>query len=248
MSNKAAKKKESVEPKPKVAIAIHGFEMVDFDVYYNHMFTMAHYATLYDIFYLGLKGLQAAEARNRMVDKALEAKCDWVFFLDVDHFVPKNCLPILMENREQAMVSGLVCKRGHPYQQVFWLKKDGVYLKSTLPLDGSLYEVAVCAFGCTLINLRKLKKLTKPYFRDTCLPAADGTLQNIRSDVNLCNMFTEAGEKVWVDTRLLIGHRGSNKVIFPQNAGLYEKLDEVFKENIKLREGMKGSYYMPESI
>lgn len=228
---------------PKVAVATHAFESVDFDIYYNHIFAFMHWVQKYELFYIGRRGLAAACARNMLVDMAIKEGCEYIFFLDADHLITKNTLPLLMENRQDAIISGLTCKRMYPYTQVVWLKDGkGLFIEKTLPLDGKIYEVGVCSFGCTLINLSKLKKLKKPYFRDTCKPGADGSLNNIRSDINICDMFREAGESVFVDTRVLVGHRGEARRIFPQNAGLYKNMHPVECELMKLREGMSGDY------
>lgn len=237
------------EKKPKVAIATHAFENVDFDVHFNHLYAIAHWVSKYEIHFIGRRGMLAADARNLIVEQAIERKCEHLFILDADHLITENTLPLLMENKEEAIVSGLVCKRLHPYPQVVWLKdKDGMYVEFPLPLDGCLAEVAIGPFGCTLINMKKLQELEPPYFRDTCRKTSTGELKNFRSDVNLSNAFREKGHKVWVDTRVLVGHLGGKKVIFPQNAGYYAATDEIADELVKLREGMSGDHAGMEGI
>ena len=225
-----------------VAIAMHAHSIVDFNVYFNHMFAIAHWAQLFDITFLGLKGLQAADARNMMVDMAMERRIKYLLFLDADHFVDKTMLPFLMENKHEAMVSGLICKRGHPYDQVGWfITKDG-FAPIDLPMNGDVVEVGICAFGCTLINLMKISKLHKPYFRDTCDD------RNVRSDVNLCLAFRDAGEKVFIDTRVLVGHACQPRAVYPQNAEYLRSITVVDGMTVKLREGMEGNYTLPPNL
>lgn len=232
------------ERKPKVAFASHAFENIDFDVHLNHMYAAAHWTLMYELFFLGKKGLQAADARNLLADLAIAQGCEYLFILDADHLITSNTLPLLMESKQEAMVSGLICKRQYPYPQVVWLKSlDGKYITVELPMDGTLAEVGVCPFGCTLINIAKLKKLQKPYFRDTCKPSTiTGELKNFRSDINLSEAFREAGEKVWVDQRVLVGHLGSKKVVYPQNAEYLRASDQIFEKMTLLREGMSGDH------
>jgi len=199
---------------------------------------------------LGRGGLSAAEARNKIIDKALEMDCSYALFLDGDHLVPIETLSYLseaMQASDAAMVSGVVCKKGERFQQVCWEVRevDGKkeYYHVTLPLDGRLYEVSVCAFGCTLIDLKKLKKLKKPYFRDTCDSNLGSELVNIRSDINICNAFRDNGEKIWVDTRVLVGHMGVRGVVYPQGAELFDKLKFLEIEARKLKEGQQGKYF-----
>jgi hypothetical protein len=199
--------------------------------------------------FVGKSGLGAAQARNAIIERCFEKECTHAFFLDGDHFVPAETLDFLAESSDEAMVSGLVCKRGEGFQQVCWdVRGEGEnreYLQLSLPVDGRAYEVGVCAFGCTLINLEKLRKLKKPYFRDTCNLACDGNYTNVRSDVNLCLAFREIGEKCWVDTRVLVGHLGIPSIVYPHSAPLFEKLRTVELETTRLSEGQVGKYYFP---
>ena len=224
----------------RIAIGTHVFETVDFKVYFNHLFCVAHWAKKHDLVFIGKSGLGAATARNAMIERCFETDCTHVFFLDGDHLVPRETLDFLVESADQAMISGLVCKKGERFQQVCWEVRDGEYYEVTLPLDGRVYETHVCAFGCTLINLKMLKKLKKPYFRDTCI---DGI--NIRSDVNLCNAFRDNGEKIWVDTRILVGHMGPGRAVYPQNAKVFENLISLYEDSKKLNAGIVGTYFDP---
>ena len=234
--------------KSRIAICSHAFDSVDYDVYHNHLYCVAKWSRDFDLIFVGKKGLQAAAAREAIIQGAIEKECTHAFFMDADHFFPEKTLYLLMENAEEAMVSGLVCKKGELFPQVVWMikgeGKNRQYVPWELPLDGNLYEVGVCAFGCTLINLEKIQKLDKPYFRDTC-EAPDGKEPtNIRSDVNLCNAFRERiKEKIFVDTRILIGHLGIPQIIYPQNAAIHRNLDETILESRKLREGQQGFWY-----
>lgn len=231
------------DSKPKIALVTHAFNSIDFDVHFNQVYAISHWVNKYDMFFIGRKGLNAADARNIITKQAIEKGCEHMFILDADHLITPNTLPLLMENKDEAIISGLVCKRLHPYPQVAWLKEnDGHYIEFTLPLDGTIAEVAICAFGCTLINLKKLQELEEPYFRDTCRKTANGNMKNFRSDINVCEDFRDKGYKVWVDTRVLIGHMGAKKIIYPQNSGYYERSDDLADEFVNLREGMTGDH------
>ena len=228
----------------RIAICTHVFERVDFDVYFNHLFCAAKWAKKYDLVFIGKSGLGAATAREGIIDLALKEKCTHAFFLDGDHLISASALDYLLECKDEAMVSGIVCKKGESFQQVSWeIKKDdkgnNQWYAVTLPLDGKVYEVSVCAFGCTLINLEKLQKLKRPYFRDTC---ENG--DNIRSDVNLCLMFKDIGEKMFVDTRVLVGHLGVKLPVYPQSSEHMVHLVKMAMDSRKLREGQIGDYYI----
>lgn len=242
---------EEQQSKPgPIAICVYAFNTVDFDIYFNHIYAAACWSRDFELMFIGRGGLSAADARNMIIDKAFEKGCSHALFLDADHIIPIETLPYLLESMqasEAAMVSGVVCKKGEQFQQVCWEVREvggkKEYYHVTLPLDGKLYEVSVGAFGCTLIDLKKIKKLKKPYFRDTCEEQPDGTKVNIRSDINICNMFRENGETIWTDTRVLVGHMGVRGVVYPQGAELFDKLKYLEGEARKLKEGQQGKYF-----
>ncbi len=232
--------------KPRIAICSHVFNFVSFDVYFNHIWCIAKWTSDFDLVFIGKSGLNSAQSRNGIIERCFEQKVTHAFFIDGDHYFPSDALKLLYELKDEAIVSGLVCKRGEEFQQVGWLvNSEGSYHALELPLDGKLYEVAICAFGCTLINMDKLKKLKKPYFRDTCEPDVESKLRNMRSDVNLCNAFRDIGEKVWIDTRVLIGHEGIPCTIYPQNSKTFKDLKSIEIEARKLKEGQTGVWYNP---
>jgi len=239
---KPALKKLNKRP---IALATHVFNNVDFDVYFNHLYCMREWSQKYELILLGLKGLQAATARENLTNLALEHDCSHILFVDGDHKMPAELLDILWQSKDCAMVSGLVNKKGEEFQQVGWgSMKDGRYVQLDLPINGQVFEVQVCAFGCTLINLDILKKKLKPpYFRDTCEKGPDSELHNVRSDVNLCNMFRKAGELVKIDTRVIIGHDGISITIYPQNAKLIKKCLEMIEDGKELKQSQTGFYY-----
>jgi len=232
------------DKKTKICIATHAHWAVDFDVHFNHMKSLMEWRAKYDIQLIGYKGLLAAEARELICERAVGIGGTHVFFLDADHFIPETTLDCLMETSDQAIVSGLICRRFHPFGQVVWMKdkKTGGYASVELNLTGDIYEVDVCAFGCTLINLKKLQELEKPWFRDTCEKKFDGKLGNVRSDINLCDMFRENGEHVFVDTRILIGHLGTNVIVYPQNAHWLNNLAYSYTDSFELKQGQIGTY------
>ncbi len=238
-------KQQEALSKVKIGLATHAFNMVDYCVDFNQNHAIAVWSKKYDLVMLGKKGLDNASAREKISELAIEQGCTHILFLDADHIIPVEMLDLLMETKDAAMVSGLVCKKGERFQQVaFGMDAEGHYLELNLPLDGRIYEVAVCAFGCTLVNVSKLQRLPKPWFRDTC-DEFFGRRENCRSDVNLCNAFRQQlKEQVFIDTRILVGHKGVEfaDVVYPQNAEFIRNLVELYNDSVKLRENQKGVY------
>jgi len=241
---------EGVRSDLRIAMCVHAFKDIDFRVYFNHAWCFAHWGKKYDMVFCGKKGLDAASARNALVERALEQNCTHMFFMDADHLFPGEALDCLLDTMEDpkappnvAIVSGLVCKRGENFQQVVFQKQGDAYLPATLPLDGRSYQVHVCAFGCTLVSMHHLKKLQKPYFRDECRPDGQGELYNFRSDINICERFNAIGETCFVDTRVLIGHHGIDREVYPQNADLWAQTEAIMRSSAKLKQGQEGFFY-----
>ena len=73
----------------KIALCVHVFDQIDFDVYFNHLFCAAKWCQKYEFIFIGKKGLDAATARNLVVDKALGEGCTHALILDGDHLIRK---------------------------------------------------------------------------------------------------------------------------------------------------------------
>lgn len=230
----------SGSPKLKIALCTHVFSNINYEPYLNHILCVSHWMQKYDLVPLGMSGLNAATSRNRIADAAIEEGCTHMFFMDADHIFPLETLDCLVESAKEAIVSGLVCKRGETYSQVGFVKKDEKFCPVDLPLDGSIYQVSVCAFGCTLVSTHFLKRLEKPYFRDVCRDLPDGEKYNFRSDIILCEQLAEIGGRCFIDTRVLVGHHGLNRTVYPQNAAMVAQADRMARESVALRKEQKG--------
>jgi len=232
-----------------IGIGTHAHSVLDYDVHFNHCYVFTQWAKQYgdNLIMLGLKGLHAAQARELMVDTAIEQGCNHLLVVDADHIVTEHMLPHLLQSKDAAMVSGVICRRYHPFGQVGYIRdgSTGMYGELNLPLDGKIYEVNACAFGCTLINLEHMKTLKKPWFRDTCEVDANGELSNFRSDINLCNAFIKAGFKVLIDTRVLVGHVGNPIFVYPQNADFLRDLKSMYDREFTLQQGQQGYFRIP---
>jgi hypothetical protein len=126
-------------------------------------------------------------------------------------------LPCLLGNTGAAAVSGLITKRNSDNVQIGFIKADEDYYHPlNLKIDGSSYEVDVCAFGCTLIELSVFKYIEEPFFKDVMCRAKDGKLYQVRSDINFCRDLKALGKSIRIDTRVLVGHVGSEQVFYPK--------------------------------
>lgn len=205
--------------KPKIGVCIHVSEAILPAAYFNHIGAIRYWSKKHAIMLFGVQRFKVCSARKALTDEAIEKGCTHAFFLDSDHIVPLNILDLLMENADAAMVSSLIVKRAHPYNVVAFIAgPNGEILDAHIKQNTGVHEAAVCAMGCTLINLELLQKLKKPYWHD----------RYFRSDVNIGLKFrNELGAKVLVDSRVVTGHMGEPPVIFPGH------VDTIRAYNIK---------------
>lgn len=210
---------------PKIAIAVHTYGAISPKVYPNHISVLSSWGKSFDVTLIHVDGLKVAEARNRLVATALEKECTHIMFLDSDHIVDSSMLPCLLGNTGAAAVSGLITKRNSDRIQIGYVKADEDYYHPIdLKIDGGSYEVDVCAFGCTLIDLSVFEDIEEPYFKDQMCRDKDGKLYQVRSDVGFCRDLKKLGKSIRIDTRVLVGHVGEEEVFYPEEKKLVFQL------------------------
>jgi len=222
--------------KEKVAVAVHTYGHIEPAAYANHIAVFSDWAKNYNIVFMTLDGAKVAEARNILVDKAIEMNCTHILFVDADHIIDSSMLPCLLGNTDAAAVSGVVTKRSGDGPQVGFIKADEDYSYTVqLPLDGISYEVDSCAFGCTLIDLSVFKDIEKPYFKDTTPRNKNGKLYSRRSDMQFCRELRGLGKIIRIDTRVVVGHIGKPQIFYPKNRvfqlNTYLEAARIIKDN-----------------
>ena len=158
----------------------------------------------------GILTLQRNESVQRM-------KGDWLLFIDDDMVWQPDAIRRLVEVREEHdldMVGALCFRRSEPYQPTLYMRESknaGAYnyLESW---DSDVIEVDATGMAFMLIHKRVFEKIAgvkmppseermrlgpPNFFR------WDGTLGE---DLRFCQDAKAAGCKIWVDTRVEIGH------------------------------------------
>jgi GT2 family glycosyltransferase len=198
----------------RIGIGVHTTNTVDAAVYFNHVMTFAKWAKRYDLAFIGMRRVKIEKACNLTVTKLRRLGCTHVLFVDDDHILQDDMLEKLLATAERehaAMVSGLICKRLFPFETIGFARRGAERRLSEIPLPSGVgpVEVDACAFGCTLVDLERLQRLPMPWFE---------TVPGRRFDVNFCNKLRDAGEHVFVDTNVSVGHVMDPTVVWPENA------------------------------
>jgi GT2 family glycosyltransferase len=136
-----------------------------------------------------------AANRNFLVERFL-ARPDftWLCFLDSDMTPPPATVVRLVSHNKD--IVGATC-----------FSRSGEYLDTYNDLSGEqaetnddgLREVASVGFGCVLVRRAVLAAMTQPFF-STDSPFALG------EDVGFCVKARQLGFRVYLDTRLVVGH------------------------------------------
>ena len=111
---------------PKIALAIHTYGAISPKVYPNHIAVFSGWGKTQEMHFFHVNGLKVAEARNKLVESALEKNCTHILFIDSDHIIDSSMLPCLLGNIGAAAVSGLISKRNGK-SQVGFVKADDDY-------------------------------------------------------------------------------------------------------------------------
>jgi hypothetical protein len=176
------------------------------------------------------QGVFYGQCMQRMFIEALEAGVEIAITVDFDSIFNANDLQYLlalMTNEDYDAVAALQSRRGSKFP-LFTLKD-----KVEAVFDGKPLQVDTAHFGLTAIRLQKLKDVPKPWFVST--PNEDGDWEDgkIDDDIHFWRQWTNAGNGIYVDAALRIGHleeviamfdeEGNHKLIYP---------NDWFKENI----------------
>ncbi len=173
----------------------------------------------YEFYWYSTGRILTAFAREKLVEEAIKARCDYILMIDNDMLLPpayvKNMFKNLQEHPEIDILAPLAFMRNPPHFPVIYSVTEGYdanrgttyYTNNVVknyPKD-QLIECDAVGFGSVLINMRILKKMSSPFFMST---TGSG------EDIWFCNKArSEADARIFVDTRIKLGHLGNPIII-----------------------------------
>jgi hypothetical protein len=173
-------------------------------------------------------------AREKLIHVALESKMDFIVMYDDDMLMPPDTIIKLIEDMENQpyidILAPLAFMRTPPHYAVIYAIKEGYdpvrkedYYVNHWVKDyprNKLVECDAVGFGMVIIRMSMVRKMTKPYFFSM---SATG------EDILFCvNAKKQAKARVFVDTRLKLGHMGENIIV-----------DEEYWDSFRKRTGLK---------
>lgn len=173
----------------------------------------------YQFYWYSTGRILTAFARERLVDEAIKTKCDYMLMIDNDMLLPPEYIKKMFENLQKHpeidILAPLAFMRNSPHYPVIFKCTEGYdgnrgvayYVNEVVknyPKD-QLIECDAVGFGSVLINMRILKKMEPPYFMST---TGSG------EDIWFCNQARKyANARIFVDTRIKLGHLGNPIII-----------------------------------
>jgi hypothetical protein len=157
--------------------------------------------------------------RELIMNDAIDAIADYLFFVDDDIALPDNTLELLIATAEAdpsaAVVGGLYYSRdsARPVTVADWNSSDTSSAHIPAFTSTSTGIVGGVGFGCALLRISAAKSLTAPYFPAHVYIEHGARLVRIcDEDYLYCERVREAGHVVRLDARVRCRHydRGSN--------------------------------------
>jgi cellulose synthase/poly-beta-1,6-N-acetylglucosamine synthase-like glycosyltransferase len=155
--------------------------------------------TKHDIDIYTAAGTLIFDQRNKLVKTSLEAKCDYIVFIDADMRFPKDTIMRLLRHQKDIIGVNATTRTEPviPTAKNLTINEDGsctwlpIYSNS---LDG-ISKADGIGCGVMMIKASVFAKLQKPYFYFEQLP--DNKI--LGEDIYFCIKAKDAGIDTWVD-------------------------------------------------
>lgn len=156
-------------------------------------------------------GYTVPDARNLVVEKAIEEGIDYIFFVDDDVIIPRTALVQLIHHKAD-IVGGFYYKKYLPLESVGMHVNDK---NQPVPIEDFeigdvIHNTLILPSGCTLIKVEMLKNIERPWYKSITIKGRPA----ITEDTYLCQKLHKAGIDIITDTGIQCIHVDYNKGIF----------------------------------
>jgi len=226
----------------KIVIGINTLTEVEQSVYSNHcqFWYRLGRNTKHDFILHHPRRMSIDRMRNITAKVALDAKADYLMFIDDDVLIPLDTLDRLIA-ADVDIAAGWTIIRGYPYQNMFfrWVDELKTSLSQVKTEDFTYDEkgnipVDAVGFSCVLIKCDLLRKMSPPFF-----VTGPFNTEDIYFCVKARKEFPET--TMIVDPRVETAHNLGAEYIEPKNVKLYKSYMEAqFPEITKERKEEPG--------
>jgi len=175
--------------------------------------TLAHiqYPTGLNHSVMAVQGKRIDDARNEIIEKAIELDVKTVFFLDDDVVIPVNALlhlyPTLFSEPKVIAAAGIYPPKRKPTEPMVYRRMcDGPAYDMKF---GEVFDVEGAATGCMLVRTEFFKNIEKPWFKTVKEAGQDGGRiysKSMTDDLYFCQKAIRAGYKVKANASILCKH------------------------------------------
>jgi glycosyltransferase involved in cell wall biosynthesis len=178
-------------------------------------------------------GYGVSDARNFIVQKAIDEDIQYIFFVDDDCVIPRNALVTLFKHNVD-IVGGMYYRKYFPVETVPMVETEdgtpGSY--DNYKIGDVLHNCLVLPSGCTLIKTDAFKRMEAPYYKTITVQGRP----TITEDTYICQRMRDIGVDIILDTSIQCLHLDlGNRKIF----GHPDIVD--FKNNV-IKEGYENYF------
>lgn len=177
----------------------------------------------HEVLFETVRGYDVATARNRIAQKAIDLKTDYVLMVDNDVVLPKDALKLLLENPQDVCI-GYYCHRSNDNLYngrtcICKLKDENGKEYYHYPLESEYtaeevhgmrdagvtkIEIHGGGMGCALIRTDVFKRLEYPWY--DWVNYGDANRGMLSEDLYFCVLCRNCGVKIYSDVRVGCGH------------------------------------------
>ncbi len=151
------------------------------------------------------------EARNKIVEAAIQNKCDYIFFIDSDTIIQKGQLEKLLSH-DKDVITGISYMRVAPFYSLIRKKVAYRLYNPIEPYGTELMKIDGAGFGCFLIKTSAFNKIEYPWFRFHFFKYED-KWRHIGEDLFLCEQLQNANIDIYCDPTVECIHVGTDVTI-----------------------------------
>ena len=159
-------------------------------------------------------GSMVYDARGRIAQRAINSGADWLVMYDSDMILtPETTMALLDTAMGKEFVSGLYFMRRLPTKPLIlkdldWYEDEALGAQDVAEVyedypKRSVFEIAGCGFGCCIMSVEMIKRMTVAYRMNPFTP-----MPRLSEDYSFCWRARKLGYKLWCDSRIRPGHAG----------------------------------------
>jgi hypothetical protein len=176
------------------------------------------------------QGVFYAQCMQRMFTRAIENDIDIAITIDFDSvFTGKDVMALLQTMAMHPEIDACACMQARRGQHYPLMTIKG---ETKVEWDGKPLQVSTAHFGLTAIRLSKLPAMEKPWFWST--PGEDGSLEDesgkIDDDIYFWKKWTAAGNNLFVNPNICIGHMEEMVAIHDENMQVVHMYPKAWKQ------------------